>query len=105
MLVAQTKYYKVPPIWDRLIYGHEAGVDIRLFGERATSLSPHLFVVVEEGVGERGCDGCKREPVENSEGRGNEGGAVGLVSLEVKGEIGIDDPRDVVFLSRVIERV
>lgn len=68
-------------------------------------MSPYLFAVVEEGVGEGSSDGCEREPVCNGEGRGKEEGAVCLVGLKVERRIGVDDPRDVVSASRVIERV
>ena len=43
-----------------------------------------------------GGDSCKREAVGNGERCGKEDGAVGLVSLEVEGGIGIDDLRDVI---------
>lgn len=56
-------------------------------------------------MGEGGSDGCEREPVCNGEGRGKEEGAVCLVGLKVERRIGVDDPRDVVSASRVIERV
>jgi hypothetical protein len=52
-----------------------------------------------------GGDGCKREAVGNGERCGKEDGAVGLVSLEVEGGIGIDDLRDVILLPCVIESV
>ena len=56
-------------------------------------------------MGDGGSDGCEREPIGNGEGRGKEEGAVCLVSLEVEGRIGVDDPRDVISASRVIKRV
>jgi hypothetical protein len=80
-------------------------VDIRLFGEWATNMSPYIFTVVEESMCKGGGDGCKREAVGNGERCGKEDGAVGLVSLEVEGGIGIDDLRDVILLPCVIERV
>jgi hypothetical protein len=92
----QTEHHQVPPIWDLPVHGHEAGVDIGLFGKRATSLSPDLFAIVEEGVGEGGSDGCKREPVGNGKGCRKEEGAIGLVCLDVEGGILVDDPSDIV---------
>jgi hypothetical protein len=80
-------------------------VDIRLFGEWATSTSPNIFAVVEESMCKSGGDGCKPEAVGNCERCGKEDGTVGLVSLEVEGGIGIDDPRDVILLPCVIESV
>ena len=56
-------------------------------------------------MGGSGGDGCKSEPVGNGKGRGKEDRAIFLVSLVVEGEIRIDDPRDVVYAPRVIERV
>jgi hypothetical protein len=78
-------------------------MDIRLFGERVTSMSPYIFAVVEESMCNGGGDGCKREAVEYGERYGKEDRAVGLVSLEVEGGIAIDDPRDVIWLPCVIE--
>ena len=52
-----------------------------------------------------GGDGCKPEAVTNGERCGKEDGAVGLVSLEVEGGIGIDDLRDVIWLPCVVESV
>jgi hypothetical protein len=80
-------------------------MDIRLFGEWATSMSPYIFAVVEESMRKGGGDVCEREAVGNGERRRNEDGAVGLVSLEVEGEIGIDDMRNVISLPCVIESV
>ena len=80
-------------------------MNIMLYGVRATSLSPKLFAVVEEGVSEGGSEGRKREPIGNGKGRRNKEGAVFLVSLDVEGEIGVvDDPRDVIYAPRVIKR-
>ena len=50
----RTKDENIPPIGDFLVYRHEASVNIRLFGKRATRLSPDLFTIVEEDVGEGG---------------------------------------------------
>ena len=61
--------------------------------------------MVEEGVSEGRGDGCKREPVGNGIGHRKEHGAVVPVSLKVEKDIGVDDPRDVVYTPRVIERV
>jgi hypothetical protein len=101
----RTEYHQVPRIRNVLVHGHEAGVDIRLFGEGATSLSPNLLAIVEEGVCKGGGDGRKREPVGDGKGRGKEERAVFLVSLQVEGGIRVDDLRDIVFVPRVIERV
>jgi hypothetical protein len=68
-------------------------------------MSPYIFAVVEEIMCKGGGDGCKREAVGNGERCGKEDGAVGLVSLEVEGGIGIDDLRDIVWLPRVIKGV
>jgi hypothetical protein len=80
-------------------------VDIRLFGEWATSMSPYEFAVVEKIMCKGGSDGCKREAVGNGKRCGNEDGAVGIVSLQVEGGIGIDYLRDVILLPCVIESV
>jgi hypothetical protein len=80
-------------------------VDIRLCGEGAKSVRPYIFMVVEECVCEGGGDRCKLEAVGNGIRHGKEDGAVGLVSLKVEGEIGIDDLRDVIFLPCVIKSV
>jgi hypothetical protein len=69
------------------------------------SMSPYIFVVVEESMCNHGGDGCKREAVGNGERCGKEDRAVGLVSLEVEGGIGIDDLRDVILLPCVVESV
>jgi hypothetical protein len=63
-----------------------------------------MLAVVEKSVGGRGSDGCKQDPVGNGNRCRNKEGAVSLISLDVEGEIGVDDPRDVVLLSRIIER-
>ena len=68
-------------------------------------MSPYIFAVVEESMCKGGRDGCKREAVCNGKRHGKEDGAVGLVSLEVEGGIGIDDLRDVILLSCIIECV
>jgi hypothetical protein len=68
-------------------------------------MSPYKFAVVEESMCKGGGDGCKIEAVGNGERRRKEDGAVGLVSLEVEGGIGIDDLRDVILLPCVIESV
>jgi hypothetical protein len=68
-------------------------------------MSPYIFAVVEESVSNGGGDGCKREAVGNGERCGKEDGAVGFVSLEVEGGIGIDDLRDVILPPCVIESV
>jgi hypothetical protein len=68
-------------------------------------MSPYIFPVVKEIMRKGGGDCCKREAVGNGERCGKEDGAVGLVSLEVEGGIGIDDLRDVVLFPRVIKRV
>ena len=52
-----------------------------------------------------GGDGCEREAVGNGERCGKEDGAVGFVSLEVKGGIGIDNLRDIILPPRIIESV
>jgi hypothetical protein len=94
--VAQTEYRQVPPIRDFLVHRHQASVDIRLFGEWATSMSPHIFAIVEEGMCKCGGNGCKREAIGNGKRCGKEDGAVGLVSLKVEGGVRIDDLRDVI---------
>jgi hypothetical protein len=66
--MARTEYRQVPPIRDLLVRGHEAGMNIRLFGECATRVGPYMFAVVEESVGGRGSDGCKQDPVGNGNG-------------------------------------
>ena len=71
-------------------------MDITLFREWTTSMSPYIFAVVEESMCKGGGDGCKREAVGNGERCRKEDGAVGLVSLEIEGGIGTDDPRDVI---------
>jgi hypothetical protein len=68
-------------------------------------MSPYIFPVVEESMCNGGRDGCKREAVGNGERCGKEDGAVGLVSLEVEGGVGIDNLRDVILLPCVIESV
>ena len=52
-----------------------------------------------------GGEGCKEDSVGNGEGHREEDGAVFLISLEVEGKIRVDDPRDVVYASRVIKRI
>jgi hypothetical protein len=81
--VAQTEYRQVPPIRDFLVHGHWIDVvDIRLFGEWATSMSLYIFAVVEQRMC-KGCgDGSKRDAVGNSERRGKGDGAIGLAGLE-----------------------
>ena len=71
-------------------------MDIGLLRERATSLSPDLFTVVEEDVGEGSRDRSERETVGHGEGYGNKQGAVSLVSLEVEVGIPIDNAGDIV---------
>jgi hypothetical protein len=56
----RTKDGNVPPFGDLLVCRHKASVDIRLLGERATSLSPDLFTVVKEDVGEGSRDRSER---------------------------------------------
>ena len=56
-------------------------MDIRLFGEWATSMSPHILAVVEESMRKGGSDGRKIEASGNSKRRRKEDGAVSLVSL------------------------
>jgi hypothetical protein len=68
-------------------------------------MSPYIFTVVEESMCNGGGDVCKRKAVDNGERCGNEDGAIGLVSLEIEGGIGIDDLRDIILLPCVIERV
>ena len=80
-------------------------MDIGSYGGSVTRLRPEQPAVIEECVGGGGSDGCKREPVGNDEGGGKEDRAVFPVSLEVEGEIRVYDPRDVVYVPRVIERV
>jgi hypothetical protein len=80
-------------------------MDIRLFGEWATSMAPYIFAVVEESMCRGGGDGRKRETIVNGERCGKEDRAVGLVSLEVEGGIGIDDLRDIILLPCVIKSV
>ena len=80
-------------------------MDIRFFGEWATSMSPNIFAVVEESMCKGGRDACKLEAVGDGKRCGKEDGAVGLVSLEVEGGIGIDDLRDVIWPPCVIECV
>jgi hypothetical protein len=69
------------------------------------SMSPYIFAIVEKIMCKDSGDGCKREAVCDGERCGKEDGAVGLVSLEVKGGIGIDDLRDIVLFPRVIKGV
>ena len=66
---------------------------------------PCIFAVVEESMCNGGGDSCKREAVGNGERCGKEDGAVGLVSLEVKGGVGIDDLRDIILPPRIIESI
>ena len=63
----RTKYGKVPPFGDLLICRHKASVDIRLLGERATSLSPDLLTVVKIDVGDGSRDRSERKTVRHSE--------------------------------------
>jgi hypothetical protein len=90
---------------DFLVHGHQAGVDIGLLGKWATSMSPYKFAIVEESMCKGGGNGCKREAIGNGKRCGKEDGAVGLVSLEVEGGIGIDDLGDVISLPCVVESV
>jgi len=101
----RTKDGNVPPIGDLLVYRHKASMDIRLLGERATSLSPDLLTVVEEDVSEGGSDRSERETVGHGEGRGNEQRTVSLVSLEVEGGIVVDNAGDIVGFAPVVEGV
>ena len=80
-------------------------MDIRLFRKWAASMSPYILAVVEESMCKGGRDACKLEAVGDGKRCGKEDGAVGLVSLEVEGGIGIDDLRDVILLSCIIECV
>ena len=68
-------------------------------------MSPYIFAVVEESMCRGGGDGCKLKAVEHEVRCGKEDGAVGLVSLEVEGGIGIDDLRDIILLPCVIKSV
>ena len=68
-------------------------------------MSPYIFAVVEESMCKGGGDGCKPEAVGNGKRCGKEDGTVGLVSLDVKGGIGVNDPRDVISLPCVIKSV
>ncbi len=65
---------------------------------------PYVFAEVEESMCKAGGDGCKGEAVGNGESCGKEDGAIGLVSLEVEGGIGIDDLRDVGVLQKPVFR-
>ena len=47
----KTEYGEIPPSGDFVVHGHEASVNVRLFGEWATRLTPDPFVVVEKCVG------------------------------------------------------
>ena len=80
-------------------------MDIRLLGEWATSMTPYIFAIVEESMCECGGNGCKREAIGNGKRCRKEDGAVGLVSLDVEGGIGIDDLRDVIWHPCVVEGV
>ena len=78
-------------------------MDIRLLGERTTSLRPNLFTVVEKDVGEGSRDRSERETVGHGEGYGNEQGTVRPVSLEVKGGVFVNNACDIVGLASVVE--
>jgi hypothetical protein len=81
-------------------------VDITVLGEWAMSMDPdYIFAVVEDSMSKGGGDGCEQEAVGNGERCGKEDRAVGIISLEVEGGIGIDDLRDVILLPCVIESV
>jgi hypothetical protein len=80
-------------------------VNVRLLGERATSLSPDLFAVVEEDVGESSRDRSERETVGHGKGYRNEQRTVSLVSLEVKAGIFIDNAGDIVGTASVVKGV
>ena len=68
-------------------------------------MSPYIFAVVEESMCNDGGDGCKREAVGNGKRCGKEDRAVGLVRLEVKGRIGIDDLGDIILLPCIIKNI
>jgi hypothetical protein len=53
---ARTEDAEIPPIGDILVSCHETSVDIRLFRERTSSLSPDMLAVVEKGVHDDGGD-------------------------------------------------
>jgi hypothetical protein len=63
-----------------------------------------VLVIVEQYMGGGGRDGCKIEPISNSEGRRNEDRAVSLVGLKIEGAILVDDPGDIVLVPCIIER-
>lgn len=68
-------------------------------------MSPYIFAVVEEGMCKSDGDGREREAIGNGERCRKKDRAVGPVSPEIEGRIGVDDPRDVVLLSCVIKSV
>ena len=99
----RTEDGEIPPIWDFLVHGHETSMYIGLLGNRASGLNPDLLTIVEEGMYEYGGDRCERETVSHGKARRYEDRAVGLICMEVERAIGIDDPRDVICPSPVIE--
>ena len=54
---------KVPPFWNLAVPGHETCVDIWLFIDRATRLSPYLFAEEEDGVRNSSGDRCEGQTI------------------------------------------
>ena len=56
-------------------------------------------------MGEGRGDGCERQAVGHGKRCGKKEGAVGLVSLDIKRRVGVDDFRDVVLLPGIVKGV
>jgi hypothetical protein len=102
---ARTEDGEIPPIGDILVNCQDTSVDIRLFRERTTSLSPDMLAVVEKGAHEDGSDWREWETARDDQGHGEKDGAVNLVFLEVEGAIWVEDSEEIVRLSCIVEGI
>lgn len=79
-------------------------MDVRLLLEGPASLNPDLFPKVQERMDQCRGDGCKAQPIAESEGCRQEKRAVSFVLFHVYGQIWVQNGGHVVFVSRIIIR-
>lgn len=77
-------------------------MDVRLFRHSAARLSPDLLAEVKYRMGNRGGDCGGSQTVADRKGCGDKQGTVCLIRLLIERSIGIDDPRHVVWMARVV---
>lgn len=78
-------------------------MDVRLFVHGLPALSPYLLAEVQERVHQRCRNACEAQSVADSECSREEERAVRMILLEIDGRIVVQDTRNIVRSTSIVE--